>query len=182
VTAPQVVILTGRSDPARTGLPPAQSAFLAAVTPPRATGLDDGFPWVGGPPEGHIRLPLAAWRNAVAWHAARTGKAGPDVAGRLEMLGDRPRAIITGSCGLDLLVSGWRPGRCKVVIALGPVTRRRPRLPGVAVTTIIGRWDGLSRLVHRDAPDVWVPGGHMGYWTCPKTRNAVVQILGRWVP
>lgn len=182
MSAPRVVLLTGRSDPARTGLPPAQAAFLAAVTPPGLVAIRDGYPWIGGPPEGPVPLVLAAWRNASQWRAARRGTPAAGVAARLRALGGGPLAIITGSCGLDLLQCGWAEGACRLVIALGPVTARRPSLPRVRLVTVIGRRDVLSRAVHRAAPDIRVPCGHMGYWTCPSTQAAVARALRDWTP
>jgi len=182
VTAPRVALLTGRSDPVRTGLPQGQAAFLDAVTPPQMVPIRDGFPWTGGLPEQPVPLPLAAWRNMAHWCAARSGAARAEVSARLAMLGGGPLAIVTGSCGLDLLDCGWVPGVCGLVIALGPVRRRRPAWPGVRVLTVVGRRDGLARALHRERPDVSVPCGHMGYWTCDRTRDAVAGVLRDWRP
>ena len=177
MSAPRIALLTGRSDPARTGLPPTQAAFLAAVTPPGAAAIRDGYPWEGGLPEGHVPLPLAAWRNAAQWRAARTCAARAMVADRLASLRGGPLAIVTGSCGSDLLACGWIAGICDLVVALGPVTRRRPPLAEARLETVIGRQDRVSRAMHRVAPDRRVPCGHMGYWTCPATRAAVADVL-----
>ena len=182
MSPPRLALLTGRSDPARTGLPEPQAAFLAAVTPPGLVALQDGYPWIGGPPEAPVSLLLATWRNASQWRAARTGAAGAVVSTRLRRLGRGPLAIITGSCGLDLLHCGWEEGTCRLVIALGPVMARRPSWPGVCLVTVIGRRDLLSRALHRTAPDIRVPCGHMGYWTCPETRAAVAGVLRDWKP
>lgn len=182
MSAPRVALLTGRSDPRRTGLPPAQAAFLAAVTPPAAVALADGYPWTGGLPERPVPLPLAAWRNARHWQAARSGAARDEVVVRLAAIRGGPLAIITGSCGLDLLACGWSEGTCDLVIALGPVMPARPTLPGARLMTVIGRRDGLSRALHRASPDLCVPCGHMGYWDCPATRRAVAGILQDWRP
>ena len=137
--------MTGRSDPARTGLPEAQAAFLAAVTPPGMVAVKDGYPWIGGPPEMPVPLLLAAWRNASQWRAARNGAAQAEISARLHALGRGPLAIITGSCGLDLLHCGWVEDRCGLVIALGPVMAERPCWPGVRLVTVIGRRDLLAR-------------------------------------
>ncbi len=182
MTAPRVALLTGRSDPARTGLPEAQAAFLAAVTPPSAVAIRDGYPWTDGPPEIHVPIALAVWRNAVQWHAARTGAARAVVAARLAALRGGPLAIVTGSCGLDLLDCGWADGACGLVVALGPVMPSRPSWPGVRVITVVGRWDALSRACHRERPDICVPCGHMGYWSCPATQSAVAGALKAWAP
>lgn len=182
MSAPRVALLTGRSDPARTGLPEAQRAFLAAITPPGLTAIEDGYPWTGGLPEQAVPLPLAAWRNARQWQAARRGTARAEVAPRLRALAGGPLALITGSCGLDLLACGWVEGACQLVIALGPVRPRRPLWPGVRLVTLIGRGDLLSLALHRPAPDISVPCGHMGYWTCPETRMAVATLLRDWRP
>jgi hypothetical protein len=181
VTAPRVVLLTGRSDPARTGLPAAQSAFLAAVTPPGAVAIQDGYPWSGAPTE-EVRIPLAlaAWRNAMQWHAARTGGARAEVAARLTALRGGPLAIVTGSCGLDLLECGWVDGACGLVVALGPVMSSRSSWLGVRLITVVGRRDALSRVCHRERPDIRVPCGHMGYWNCPATQSAVAGALKAW--
>ena len=69
---PRIALLTGCSDTARTGLLRAQAAFLAAVTLPDRVAVQDGYPWIGGLPEEPVPLPLAAWRNASQWRAART--------------------------------------------------------------------------------------------------------------
>lgn len=182
MTAPRLALLTGRSDPARTGLPATQAAFLAAVTPPGMIAVQDGYPWAGGPPERPVPLALAAWRNALQWRAARTGAARAAVAARLATLGGGPLAIIAGSCGLDLLDCGGVTGAFGLVIALGPVMPSRPCWPGVRVITVVGRRDVLSRALHRDRPDFPVPCGHMGYWTCPATRSAVTGVLAAWAP
>jgi hypothetical protein len=182
VTVPRVALLTGRSDPARTGLSAAQSDFLADVTPPEFEGIRDGYPWIGGLPEGPVPLPVAAWRNTVQWRAARSGAARAEVSARLGALGEGPLALVTGSCGLDLLRCGWVEGLCRLVIALGPVVPERPDWPGVRVVTVIGRRDVLSRALHRAAPDIRVPCHHLGYWTCPATRSAVAGVLRDWIP
>lgn len=177
---PRVALLTGRSDPMRTGLPPSQAAFLEAVTPSGMVAVQDGYPWIGGPPEVPVPLPLAAWRNAAQWRAARSGAAQEAVATRLRALAGGPLAIITGSCGLDLLRCGWVAGVCHLVIALGPVMAERPVWPGVRLVTVIGRGDILSRTFHRTPPDIRVPCRHMGYWTCHETQAAVAAVLRGW--
>jgi hypothetical protein len=182
VSPPRIALLTGRSDPARTGLPSDQAAFLAAVTLPGLAAVHDGYPWIGGLPEERVPLPLAAWRNASQWRAARTAAARAEVSRRLRALGGGPLAIITSSCGLDILHCGWVEGACHLVIALGPVMDRRPTWPAVRLVTVIGRRDLLSRALHRTAPDIRVPCGHMGYWTCPETRAAVAGVLRDWTP
>jgi hypothetical protein len=182
VSPPRIALLTGRSDPARTGLSQAQAAFLAAVTPPDMVAVADGYPWIGGPPEDAVPLPLAAWRNAVQWRAARSGVARAEVYTRLRALSGGPLAIVTGSCGLDMLRCGWLEGACDLVIALGPVMAGRPCWPGVRLVTVIGRGDLMSRALHRTAPDIPVPCHHMGYWTCPETREAVAAVLRGWTP
>jgi hypothetical protein len=181
VKEPRVALMTGRSDPVRTGLPKAQAEFLRAVTPPHMSAISDGYPWIGGLPEDPVPLPLAAYRNAVQWRAARTGAARAEVAGRLQALGGGPLAIITGSCGLDLLQCGWTQGACQLVIALGPVTAERPTWPGMRLVTVVGRRDLLSRLLHRAPTDIGVPCAHMGYWTCPATQAAVAAVLRDWL-
>lgn len=180
MSAPRVVLLTGRSDPARTGLPEAQAAFLAAVTPPGAEALRDGYPWTGGAPERAVPLPLAAWRNLRAWRHAHTPRGARTVAARVADIAARRTAIVTGSCGLDMLAGGWERGACELVVALGPVTRTRPALPGARLTTIVGRRDLISRALHRAPPDICVPCGHMAYWTCPETRAVVAAVLAGW--
>jgi hypothetical protein len=180
VNPPRIALLTGRSDPSRTGLPQAQAAFLAAVTPPGMVPVEDGYPWIGGAPEAPVPLPLAAWRNGIQWRAARSGAARAEVSARLHALAGGPLAIVTGSCGLDLLRCGWVEGACHLVIALGPVLAGRPSWPGVRLVTVIGRGDLLSRVLHRTAPDVRVRCRHMGYWTCPETREAVSGVLREW--
>ena len=177
---PRVALLTGRSDPARTGLPPCQIAFLEAVTPSGIVAVRDGYPWIGGPAEGAVPLPIAAWRNATQWRAARSGAARDAVSARLRALAGGPLAIVTGSCGLDLLRCGWVAGVCHLVIALGPVMVDRPSWPGVRLVTVIGRGDMLSRALHRMPPDIPVPCGHMGYWTCRETQAAVSAVLQEW--
>lgn len=179
---PRVALMTGRSDPARTGLPPAQVDFLAAVTPPHLVAVQDGYPWIGGPPETRVPLARAAWRNTSQWRAARSGAAAAEVSARLRALGGGPLAIITGSCGLDLLHCGWVEGACRLVIALGPVMAGRPSWPGARLVTVIGRGDLLSRALHRAAPDIRVSCAHMGYWTCIETRTAVAGVLRDWTP
>ena len=174
--------MSGRSDPARTGLPEAQAAFLAAVTPPDMVAVQDGYPWIGGPPEMPVPLLLAAWRNASQWRAARNGAAQAEISARLHALGRGPLAIITGSCGLDLLHCGWVEDRCRLVIALGPVMAERPCWPDVRLVTVIGRRDLLARTLHRAAPDIRVPCSHMGYWTCKETRASVAGVLRDWTP
>lgn len=180
MTQPRIALLTGRSDPARTGLPAAQAAFLAAVTPPHMTAIHDGFPWIGGAPEMPVPLLLSAWRNASQWRAARTGRAAASVSTGLRTIAGGPLVIITGSCGLDLLQCGWVDGACQLVIALGPVTVSRPAWHGMRLVTVIGRTDLLSRALHRAPPDIRVPCPHMGYWTCPDTRTAVAAVLRGW--
>lgn len=182
MSPPRVALLTGRSDPARTGLSKGQAAFLAAVMPPGMVAVQDGYPWIGGQPEEKVPLPLAAWRNASQWRAARNGSARAEVSARLRALAGGPLTIITGSCGLDLLHCGWVEGACRLVIALGPVMDRSPSWPDVRLVTVIGRKDLLSRALHWTAPDIQVPCGHMGYWTCPETRAAVAGMLKDWAP
>jgi hypothetical protein len=36
--------------------------------------------------------------------------------------------------------------------------------------------------LHPRGPDISVPCGHMGYWTCPQTRAAVASVLKDWMP
>lgn len=182
MTAPRLALLTGRSDPARTGLIEHQAAFLEAVTPSGILAYRDGYPWIGGAPEAPVSLPLAAWRNALQWRAARTGVAKAEVSMRLRTLQGGPLAIITGSCGLDMLHCGWEEGICQLVIALGPVMAQRPTRPNMRLVTVIGQRDLLSRALHRAPPDIRVPCGHMGYWICAQTRAAVASILKDWTP
>lgn len=177
---PRVALLTGRSDPVRTGLPLVQRDFLTAITPRHMDAVCDGYPWVGGLTEGAVPLPIAAWRNAVQWRNARSGRVGEEVSARLLALGGGPLALVTGSCGLDLLAAGWVPGVIQLVIALGPVMARRPCWPGVRLVTVIGRRDFLSLGLHRARADISVPCHHMGYWACPSTRAAVAAILAGW--
>lgn len=180
MTPPRIAVLTGRSDPLRTGLPQAQAAFRDAVTPSGVMAVRDGYPWIGGPPEAAVPLPMAAWRNAVQWRAARRGIARDAIAPRLHALSGGPLAIVTGSCGLDMLCCGWTDGLCQLVIALGPVMSERPVWPGVRLVTVIGRRDALSRGLHRMPPDIRTPCGHMGYWTCGVTQAAVAALLREW--
>lgn len=182
MSLPRIILLTGRSDPARTGLPKAQLTFLASVTPPGMIAVQDGFPWIGGLPEEPVPLPLAAWRNATQWRRARNGAARAEVSSRLHTLRGSPLTIVTASCGLDLLQCGWLENVCSLVIALGPVTARRPSWPGARLVTVVGRADYLSRTMHRVAPDVSVRCAHMGYWTCHDTHAAVASILRGWTP
>ncbi len=100
----------------------------------------------------------------------------------LRKLGRSPLAIITGSCGLDMLSCGWQDGACRLVIALGPVMAKRSSWPSVRLVTVIGQRDILSRALHRSAPDIRVPCRHMGYWTCLETRAAVASVLKDWTP
>ena len=175
----RVAILTGRSDPARTGLTRAQAAFLHSVCPPDACPLLSGYPWeADAVPEGVVPLPLAAWRNVRQWRAARHDPAfAAALRARIDVLRARSGqlALVTGSCGLDMLAAGWtKSGGSEVlVVALGPVARTPPDLDGARIVTVIGRRDGLSQLCHRRVADHAVPCGHMGYWTCPETRRAV---------
>ena len=181
MTVPRVALLTGRSDPVRTGLSQAQAEFLDAVTPPGIVAIRDGFPWIGGPPEVAVPLPLAAWRNAVQWRAAHSGAARADISTRLHTLAGGRLASVTGSCGLDLLRCGWVEGASQLVIALGPVIPQRPFLTGVHLVTVIGRRDMLSRALHRMPPDISVPCHHLGYWACSETREAVAAVLRGWL-
>ena len=56
----RIALLTGRSDPARTGLPTGQSAFLAAMTPRGLVAVQDGYGWIGALPEAPGPPPRAA--------------------------------------------------------------------------------------------------------------------------
>ena len=175
----RVAILTGRSDPALTGLSSAQAAFLAAVCPPGVEPCASGYPWTPEAlPERPVPLALATWRNSRQWRAARRDPAfGTALRARIAVLrqASGQLALVTGSCGLDMLAAGWTvsDGPEVLVLALGPVTSVRPGLPGARVLTVVGARDILSVLCHRCAADHAVPCGHMGYWTCPETRRAV---------
>jgi hypothetical protein len=172
----RVAILTGRSDPGRTGLSTDQEMFLRAVVPDGLAPLPQGYPFIEGAlPERHVPLPLASFRNAKTWLGARLGQRIRAEAGeacaRLRAAGCD--AVITASCGLDLLVAGW-PEVPLPVIALGP-SGRSAGLPHL--TTIIGRNDLIARALHGRAPNHWVPGGHMDYWSCAETEALVAGIL-----
>lgn len=175
----RIAILTGRSDPDRTGLSVEQHGFLRAVAPKGTEIEPQGFPWqANAPAERHVPLPLAAARNLRVWVAARWSQSfQAEARAALSRLRDRDvRILVTGSSGLDILATGW-PGGPLRVIALGPV-RARPSLPDINCITVIGRRDHLSRGLHRAPPDHWVPGGHMDYWTCPDTQHLVADLLG----
>ncbi|MEL6572697.1 MAG: hypothetical protein AAFQ64_13615 [Pseudomonadota bacterium] len=166
--------LSGRADPRRPGLPETQVAFLKAVAARDMHVLGAGWPFhKESPQEGPVPLPIASWRSLRAWARAR------QVAGftrdGLRRLGDGS-TVITGSCGLDLLVAVGRLEQVKTVVALGPVCRR-PKWPGVRLVTVIGIRDGLSRAMHLAPADVSVPCGHLGYLTCPRTRSVVRRVL-----
>lgn len=180
----RVAIVTGRSDPRRTGLSSDQRSFLASVTPSGAEAFGVGYPWQdGAEPEGDVPLALAAWRNAGQWAAARTdGEFRSHARGRVDALRGASGAlvVVTGSCGLDILAAGWsgRPGPSStLVIALGPVRRDAPRLDGAQVRTVQGTRDRLSRLVHRGTVDERVPCGHLGYWGCARTIEVVRDLI-----
>lgn len=171
---PRVAILTGRSDPGRTGLSYDQRAFLQAVLPPGFAADPQGYPFRDGAlPERNVALPLASYRNAKVWLGARLSRRFQGQArAAMGRLGERGvQAVITGSCGLDILRAAGEslPFR---VIALGPVGPAAQE-----VTTIIGRRDWIARGLHRRAPDHWVPGGHMDYWACPETQALVRHAL-----
>lgn len=166
--------LSGRADPQRPGLPERQVAFLKAVAAPDMYVVVAGWPFQEeSPQEGPVPLPLASWRSLRTWRQARR-LAGEtrDGLGRLGF----GSTIITGSCGLDLLVAVGRLERVKTVVALGPVCHR-PSWPGVDLVTVVGTRDWLSRAMHHAPADVTVPCGHLGYLTCPETRSAVRRVL-----
>lgn len=170
----RIAILTGRSDPGRTGLSKDQLTFLRAVVPTDLEIEPQGFPWVEGAlPERDVVLPLAAWRNTAVWMSARLSPRFAQLArsalARMHARG--ARVVITCSSGFDILCAGWNGDPLNVFV-LGPVRPRQP-LPGANITTLIGRKDWLSRTLHRHDPDHWVPGGHMSYWTCPQTQAII---------
>jgi hypothetical protein len=186
--AHRLVLLTGQSAPSNTALSPQQIAFLHAVAPPGVEILAHGFPFLRSHETDIYREPwlvVAAVNNARQYLAARFSRRFQDkIVVRLDELfakTEETLLIITGSCGLRLLDAAWprltRGGPPFHVIALGPASDGRLRIPQGNLTTVQGARDGWSAMLFHGAIDHRVPGGHLDYWTCDPTIALVRSLL-----
>jgi len=167
----RIAFLTGRSDPARCGLSPAQQDFLDALRAPGRECIDRNFPYAA-PQPGHVAvpLPLAAWRNLGDYVGARR----PAFAERHRVTvapmfeGTGAVVLLAGSCGLELLANlHLAPDvRSRLhVFAYGPVARRAPDV--ARLLCVRGRGDWISRVGWHGAVRR-VDGGHMDYLRQPE--------------
>ncbi|WP_024890791.1 hypothetical protein [Luteimonas huabeiensis] len=181
-TALQIAFMTGRSDPARCGLSPQQSAFLAALGGPGRRLHRLNFPYLAAL-DGHrpVALPLAAWRNAWQYLSSRR----PAFARRhrdavLRMLDEAPHTVLlAGSCGLELLANLRLPpaySRRLSVFAYGPVARGAPDCR--RLLCVRGRRDGISLRGFRGRAET-VEGGHMDYLRSDEVRALCERFVQR---
>lgn len=177
----RVVLLTGQSSFRSSRLMPVQVDFLKAVAPPDAEPLLAGFPFH---PEfdraaPDAALPLAAMRNSLQFFWSFTSASyRQTIADALRPLLRHKLAIITGSCGLQMLAaaSPLIPIDARIV-ALGPAMFRPFKLEMQRVRAVQGRRDVWSRLLYRGPIAAYCDADHLGYWQCSNTREVVARLL-----
>jgi hypothetical protein len=164
----QAMLMTGRSDPRRCALSPAQQAFLDQ-TVPRERQIGVNFPYEpNSAPYRPTPLLLASARNGWGYLQSRcpafAGRYGDRIA---NIIRHRPLTLIlTGSCGLELFNNLRLPDDLAArvyLFAYGPVARRRPSCRHVLVGS---PRDRLSRWFFPQ-PDHWVACSHLDYLANP---------------
>lgn len=177
----RVVLLTGQSSFQSSRLLPVQVEFLKAVTPPTADALLTGFPFH---PEfdraaPDASLPAAAVRNSLQFAWSITSRSFRQIiADALRPLMRNSLAIITGSCGLQMLAAAASivPIDARIV-ALGPAMLRPFELDMERVHVVQGRRDFWSRLLYQGPVAAYCGAGHLGYWESREVRGIVGELL-----
>ncbi|HEU0120186.1 MAG TPA: hypothetical protein VFQ91_06645 [Bryobacteraceae bacterium] len=184
--AARVLLLTGQSSARSSALSPAQSAFLAAVSPPGCTVTYSGFPYhtaLLADPYDDAPMVAASLRNARQVQRSMTSSSfrtivAARLAQALAMTRDR-LILLTGSCGLELANAAWPllPAYSAHVqiIALGPTCFGHLRLP--SLTVLQGRRDLWSRLLYRGPVHASPDCGHLEYWGSAEVQTLVRSAL-----
>jgi hypothetical protein len=177
----RVVLLTGQSSFQSSRLLPVQVEFLKAVTPANADALLTGFPYhpIFDRAAPDVSLPAAALRNSMQFAWSVTSRSFRQIiADALRPLMRNTRAIITGSCGLQMLASAAPvlSGATRVV-AIGPAMLRPFTLDMQRVYAVQGRRDFWSRLLYRGPVAAYCGADHLGYWESQEVRGIVAELL-----
>jgi hypothetical protein len=189
VSAPNCAAwLTGQSSYRHSQLSAEQLDLLSSLTAVGYETVRGGFPFNSGAmtmPYRREPLAAASVRNGAQYLAARASPGfREELTRHLQPLLDRTGrrlVLLCGSCGLELLAAalpGLRPPpRLEVLaVALGPVGRL-PRASGrFRLHVIRADGDWISRLGCRRAPDLRVPGGHLGYLRRGDVRAEVLRV------
>lgn len=191
----RVAWLTGQSSYRHSQLSPAQLDLLDAVAAQGFAAVRGGFPFnaralsVPYRPEPAV---AASVRNGAQYLAARRDRGfGAELVRHLQPLLDRTSlrlVLLCGSCGLELLATALPAltvpaGLNVLAIAIGPVGRRPPAAdPPIRLHVIQGRGDWISRLAWRQAPDLRVRAGHLGYLAQPEVRAQVLRVSAAFLP
>ena len=174
---PRIAFLTGRSDPGRCALSPAQRRTLDALATD-SDGIDLvplNFPWdPATAPWRPVPLPRASLANGRQYLAARRGALSPfashEIVAARDWLRAAPRTLLlVGSCGLSLLDAllasmATDVGMRLRVVAYGAVAPRWPA--GIAGVQLRGDRDRIARWlgpVDGPAPRRVSSCGHMDY-------------------
>jgi hypothetical protein len=180
--------LTGQSSYRHSQLSAGQLDLLNSLTAVGYEAVCGGFPFNGGAmtvPYRHEPLAAASVRNCAQYLAARVDRRfGAELARHLQPLFDRTGrrlVLLCGSCGLELLAAALpllrlRPRLEVLVLALGPVGRLPAGGSRFRLHVIRAEGDWISRLGCRRAPDLRVPGGHLGYLRKCAVRAEVLRV------
>ena len=189
---PRIALLTGRSDPQRSALSPAQRAMLDQL----AGHAEDiafephNFPWpADSAPWRPVPLLRASFFNGRQYLAARRGAfhgltpAQADHA-RERLLAAPRTLLLVGSCGLALLDALLAPfdhaQRARLrVVAYGAVAPRWPQRDGKPLDGVQLRGE-RDRIAARFGPDNgprprMIAAGHMDYLDHAYARDAVLS-------
>lgn len=175
----KLVFLSGLSDPHTCALSQTQQQFLAQLE--AKNKVRQNFPYLPEFDKKHPspNLLAASLANTKQYLLARSAEfrlAATEhwdaLAGSCEEL-----FVITLSCGLEIvnscLIDGIRPRRL-MLIALGPVARRRPDVPH---RLLAGTSDFIARAFFTRV-DIWLPHvGHMNYLQQPEIVDLMNSLL-----
>jgi len=168
-----VAFLTGQSDPRTSALSPAQRGFLDRSPVLPGQRLDLNFPYRSAGSWSETNLLRAGFNNAGQYLASRRPSfAQQHRAGVREAFGPSGKILLlTGSCGLELLVNLRLPEEFMQrlhVFAYGPVSRSLPRC--ASLETVQGSRDAISRWWHPQVDHV-ISCGHMNYLDAEETMT-----------
>jgi hypothetical protein len=180
--------LTGQSSYRHSQLSAGQLGLLDSLSAVGYETVRGGFPYNSSAmtmPYRREPLAAASVRNVAQYLAARADRRfRVELTRQLQPLLDRTGrrlVLLCGSCGLELLASalpGLRlpPWLDVLAVALGPVGRPPPASRRFRLHVIRADGDWISRLGCRRAPDLRVPGGHLGYLRQGEARAEVLRV------
>lgn len=165
-----VAFLTGRSDPGSNALSPAQRGFMERSPVPAGQWLDRNFPYAECGAWRETPLLRASVNNSLEYLLSRRERFRQRYRTSFmeTFAGDAPVILLTGSCGLELLVNLRLP--CEFlerlhVFAYGPVSRSTPDC--ATLQLVQGNQDMISRWWHSWV-DHRIACGHMDYLDSPE--------------